>query len=448
MAGPSGSTAASAPQDARALTRRILALAVPAFGALIAEPLFLLADTAIIGHLGTAQLAGVGIGTTILHTLTGLMIFLAYATTPAVARLIGAGNPAAAMDRGRDGIWLGLLLGAVLAVLGWLAAPALTAALGATGEVQAHAVAYLRWSMPGLPALLAVLAATGVLRGLQDTVTPLVVAGVGFGANIGLNVALVYGLGWGVAGSAVGTSVVQWAMLVTYLFVLAPRFRRSGTAWAPRASGMRATAQVGSWLLLRTASLRAAILITVMAAAGAGDLTLAAQALIGAELGAARPDAARRLTRTMVRWGLGFGVVTGAVLALAAPVLPGLFTTDPTVQAAATVGLWVLAVGQPVAGYVFVLDGVLIGAGDARYLALAGLVNLVVYAPALWVLAQLATGGFGWTAAWPGPHAAVPDAGVQLGLLWLGFAGVYMGMRALTLGWRARRDDWMRLGVV
>lgn len=470
MAGPSGSTAAPAPQDARALTRRILALAVPAFGALIAEPLFLLADTAIIGHLGTAQLAGVGIGTTILHTLTGLMIFLAYATTPAVARLIGAGNLAAAMDRGRDGIWLGLLLGAVLAVLGWLAAPALTAALGATGEVQAHAVAYLRWSMPGLPALLAVLAATGVLRGLQDTVTPLVVAGVGFGANIGLNVALVYGLGWGVAGSAIGTSVVQWAMLVTYLFVLAPRFRRSGTAWAPRASGMRATAQVGSWLLLRTASLRAAILITVMAAAGAGDLTLAAhqlvftlfstlafaldalaiaaQALIGAELGAARPDAARRLTRTMVRWGLGFGVVTGAVLALAAPVLPGLFTTDPTVQAAATVGLWVLAAGQPVAGYVFVLDGVLIGAGDARYLALAGLVNLVVYAPALWVLAQLATGGFGWTAAWPGPNAAVPDAGVQLGLLWLGFAGVYMGMRALTLGWRARRDDWMRLGVV
>ena len=150
----------------------------------------------------------------------------------------------------------------------------------------------------------------------------------------------------------------------------------------------------------------------------------------------------------MVRWGLGFGVVTGAVLALAAPVLPGLFTTDPTVQAAATVGLWVLAAGQPVAGYVFVLDGVLIGAGDARYLALAGLVNLVVYAPALWVLAQIATGGLGWAVDWSDPNAAVPDAGVQLGLLWLGFAGVYMGMRALTLGWRARRDDWMRLGVV
>ena len=111
-------------------------------------------------------------------------------------------------------------------------------------------------------------------------------------------------------------------------------------------------------------------------------------------------------------------------------------------------GLWVLAAGQPIAGYVFVLDGVLIGAGDARYLALAGLVNLAVYAPVLWALAQIATGGLGWTVDWSDPAAHVPDAGEQLGLLWLGFAGVYMGMRALTLGWRARRDDWMRLGAV
>lgn len=469
MAEPQGSTAAPAPQDGRALTRRILALAVPAFGALLAEPLFLLADTAIVGRLGTPELAGVGIGTTVLHTATGLMIFLAYATTPAVARLIGAGDHAAAMDRGRDGVWLGLLLGAALAVLGWIAAPWLTGALGATGEVQEHAVAYLRWSMPGIPALLAVLAATGVLRGLQDTVTPLVVAGAGFAVNIGLNFALVYGAGLGVAGSAIGTSAVQWGMLLTYLAVLAPRFRRAGTSLAPRASGMRATAQVGSWLLLRTASLRAAILITVMAAAGAGDMTLAAhqlvftlfstlafaldalaiaaQALIGAELGASRPATARRLTDVMVRWGLGFGVVTGGLLALAAPWLPALFTTDPQVQAAATVGLWVLAAGQPIAGYVFVLDGVLIGAGDARYLALAGLLNLVVYAPVLWVLAQVAAGGLGWTVDWSDPAAHVPDAGEQLGLLWLGFAGVYMGMRALTLGWRARRDDWMRVGA-
>lgn len=457
----------SAP-DSRPLSRQILALAIPAFGALLAEPLFLLADTAIVGHLGTAELAGVGVGTTVLHTATGLLIFLAYSTTPAVARYLGAGNLGAAMARGRDGVWLGLLIGLALAVAGWVTAPALTGLIGAEGAVQDHAVAYLQWSMPGLPALLGVLAATGVLRGLQDTRTPLIVAGAGFGINIALNFALVYGLGLGVAGSAIGTSLVQWGMLVTYLAVLLPRFRAAGTHLAPSGTGMRATAQVGSWLLLRTASLRAAILVTVIAATGLGTATLAAhqlvftlystlafaldalaiaaQALIGKELGAGRTHVARELTRTMERWGVWFGVITGALLAALAWVLPPLFTPEPAVQAAATAGLLVLAVSQPIGGYVFVLDGVLIGAGDARYLALAGVVNLVVYLPALAGLVWVASGGLGWTQDWSDPGQA-PTAGVQLALLWAGFAGVYLGARAVTLGWRARSDAWMRAGA-
>jgi putative MATE family efflux protein len=449
-----------APRDPRPLSRQILALAVPAFGALLAEPLFLLADTAIVGHLGVAELAGVGVGTTILHTATGLMVFLAYSTTPAVSRFLGAGNLGAAMSRGRDGVWLALLLGLVLAVAGWFGAPALAGAIGADGAVQENAVAYLQWSMPGIPAMLGVLAATGVLRGLLDTRTPLVVAGAGFGINIGLNFVLVYVAGLGVAGSALGTSIVQWAMLGVYLAVLYPRFRSAGTRLAPSWPGMRSTARVGSWLLLRTASLRAAILATVVAATGLGVATLAAhqlvftvystlafaldalaiaaQALIGRELGAGRRAEARALTGTMVRWSLWFGVVTGAVLAVLAWVLPPLFTPEPAVQAAATAGLLVLAASQPMSGYVFVLDGVLIGAGDARYLAIAGVVNLAVYLPALAGLAWLAAGG--------ATGGAAPDAGVQLALLWAGFAGVFLGARAVTLGLRARTDTWMRTG--
>lgn len=468
----SASPGGPSPDPTDRLGRRILALAVPAFGALIAEPLFLLADTAIIGRLGTAELAGVGLGTTVLHTATGLLIFLAYATTPAVARLTGAGRRAEAMARGRDGLWLGALLGVVLAAAGWFAAPGLVGALGGDGAVHEHAVAYLRWSLPGLPALLAVLAATGVLRGLQDTRTPLVVAAAGFGANIALNWVLVYGAGLGVAGSALGTSVVQWAMLLTYLLVLAPRFRAAGTVLRPTAAGMRATAQVGSWLLLRTASLRLAILLTVLAATDAGEqvlaahqlvftlfstlafaldaLAIAAQALIGHELGRSDLSTARAVTGVMVRWSLGFGVLTGVLLAALAAVLPPLFTTDPAVQAAAGVGLLVLALAQPLAGYVFVLDGVLIGAGDAKYLALAGVVNVAVYAPVLWLLVRLAGGGLGVGAlALPGADTAgqaVP-APVQLALLWVGFGVVYMGMRALTLGLRARSDAWMRPGA-
>ena len=136
------------------MTRQILSLAVPAFGALIAEPLFLLADTAMIGRLGAAELAGVGLAAAIVQTVTGLLIFLAYSTTPAVARFLGAGQLDKALARGRDGIWLGLGLGAVIGVIGWYAAPLLEHV--ATDDAAPHAIAYMQYSMIGLPAMLAV----------------------------------------------------------------------------------------------------------------------------------------------------------------------------------------------------------------------------------------------------------------------------------------------------
>ena len=435
----------------RGHAREILRLAVPAFGALVAEPLFLLADSAIVGHLGVAQLAGVGLASAVLHTVVGLMVFLAYSTTPAVARAIGDGQLGKALAAGRDGVWLALMLGTLLAVAGFVMTEPLVGLLGAQGEVQAFAVDYLRWSMPGLVAMLLIFAGTGVLRGLQDTRTPLVVATAGFTLNIVLNYWLVYGLGWSVTGSAVGTSLAQWAMAAVYLMMVQRIARRHGVSLLPSWRGIRGMARVGSWLMLRTLSLRAAILATVLVVTAQGTvnlaahqlamtifsflafaldaLAIAAQALIGKELGASNPARARLLTATMTRWGAGFGVVTGVLLALAAPWVGALFTSDPEVQTVLAIALWVMAAGQPIAGYVFVLDGVLIGAGDARYLALAGLANLGVYAPLL---------------------AAVAFAGVAgsagLAWLWAAFALGYMAARAVTLGVRARSDRWMVLG--
>jgi putative MATE family efflux protein len=431
--------------------REILRLAVPAFGALIAEPLFLLADSAIVGHLGVAQLAGVGLASAVLHTAVGLMVFLAYSTTPAVARAVGHGQLGRALAAGRDGVWLALLLGIVLAVAGFWAAEPLVALMGAAGEVRSFAVDYLRWSMPGLVAMLLIFAGTGVLRGLQDTRTPLVVATAGFGLNIVLNLWLVYGLGWSVAGSAAGTSVAQWAMAAVYLVMVKRNAARHGIRLWPDWSGIRAMTRVGSWLMLRTLSLRIAILATVFVVTGQGAvnlaahqlamtifsflafaldaLAIAAQALIGKELGASNPVRARQLTRTMIRWGAGFGVVTGALLAVAAPWAGALFTPDAGVQSVLTYALWILAAGQPIAGYVFVLDGVLIGAGDAKYLALAGVLNLAVYVP---MLVAVAVSGM--------------SAAAALGWLWAAFALGYMAARAVTLGLRARSDGWMVLG--
>jgi putative MATE family efflux protein len=424
---------------------------VPAFGALVAEPLFLLADSAIVGHLGVPQLAGVGLASAVLQTVVGLMVFLAYSTTPAVARALGQGQVGKALAAGRDGAWLALLLGVLLAVAGFIAAEPLIGLLGADGSVRSFAIDYFRWSMPGLVAMLLVFAGTGVLRGLQDTRTPLVVATAGFGVNIVLNLWLVYGLGLSVVGSAMGTSLAQWGMAAVYLVMVRRYAVRHGVTLVPSWRGIRSMARVGSWLMLRTLSLRAAILATVVVVTAQGEvnlaahqlamtifsflafaldaLAIAAQALIGKELGASNAAKARELTRTMVRWGSGFGVVTGLLLAAVAPWVGILFTPDAHVQAVLAVALWVLAAGQPIAGYVFVLDGVLIGAGDARYLALAGLLNLAAYLP---LLAAVALSG--------GAGAA------GLGWLWAAFALGYMAARAVTLGLRARSDRWMVLG--
>ena len=436
----------------RSLGRQILALALPALGALIAEPLFLLADAAIVGHLGVSQLAGVGLASTVLQTAVGLMVFLAYSTTGTVARFLGGNRHREAVAAGRDGIALAVLLGLVLSTAGILLAPWVAGVLGAEGEVHRYAVDYLRWSMPGLTAMLVVLAATGVLRGLQDTRTPLVVAVAGFSVNIGLNFLLVYGMEMSVAGAALGTSISQWGMAAAYLVMVGRMARRRNVSLRPTAAGIAAGVQVGSWLMLRTASLRIAVLAAVVVATAQGQVSLAAhqlvmtfftflafaldalaiaaQAMIGKELGAGNRAMARELTRKMSVWGVGFGVITGVVLAVAAPFAGWIFTTDPGVVQALTAGLWVLAAAQPICGLVFVLDGVLIGAGDARYLAVTGVLNLLAYLPLLW-----------WV------HSSGLEGGSGIAWLWAAFGLGYMAARAVTLSWRTRSDAWMITGA-
>lgn len=445
-------TSSTPTESTRSISRQILALAVPALGALIAEPLFLIADSAIVGHLGVGELAGAALGTTVLQTAVGLMIFLAYATTPAVARALGAGQPGRAMAAGRDGMWFAIVLGAVLTVLGFFTAGPLVAAMGGEGETARFAVDYIHYSLPGLTAMLLVLAATGVLRGMQDTKTPLVVATAGFGLNILLNFSLVYGLDMSVAGAALGTSIAQWAMAAVYLWMILPRIVKEKVSLAPSWSGFISTGQVGSWLMLRNLTMRAALLLTVMVATNAGEQTLAAhqlvftifsflafaldalaiaaQAMIGKELGQGDAQQVRKLTAIMSRWGIYFGIATGVFLIATSWVFPMIFTTDAGIQHLTTMGLWILALSQPLCGLVFVLDGVLIGAGDAKYLGLVGVLNLAVYAPMLWAVQHFAQ-----------------DPASALIWIWVAFAIGYMASRGITLYVRSRSTAWMRLGV-
>ncbi|GAA5196035.1 MATE family efflux transporter [Microbacterium jejuense] len=434
------------------LNRDILRLAVPALGALIAEPLFLIVDSALVGHLGVVPLAGLGIASAVLQTIVGLMVFLAYSTTPAAARRFGAGDPSRAVSVGIDGMWLALGLGAVLAVVGYLATPFLVTLFGAPAEVAEQAEIYLGISMWGLPAMLVVFAATGLLRGMQDTVTPLWIAGLGFGANALLNWLFIYGFGWGIAGSAFGTVVAQWGMVAAYVVVVGRLARRHEASVRPQRDGVRGSARSGGWLFLRTVSLRVALLATVGVATGLGTdelagwqvaftifstaafaldaLAIAAQALVGKGLGAEDPHTVRRVLGRTVAWGAWFGIITGVLIGVLSGVIGLLFTGDAAIAALVQPALIVLAIAQPVCGVVFVLDGVLIGAGDARYLAIVGVLNLVPFVPALVIIAMVQPTG-------------------AAGLAWLAvaFFGVYMLARLLTLGWRVRGSTWMTVGA-
>ncbi|WP_375386408.1 MATE family efflux transporter [uncultured Microbacterium sp.] len=434
------------------LNRDILRLAVPALGALIAEPLFLIVDSALVGHLGVVPLAGLGIASAVLQTIVGLMVFLAYSTTPAVARRFGGGDPSRAVSVGIDGMWLALGLGAVLALVGYVTTPFLVGLFGAGAEVSEQAEIYLGLSMWGLPAMLIVFAATGLLRGMQDTVTPLWIAGLGFAANALLNWLLIYGFGWGIAGSAAGTVLAQWGMVGAYAYVIGRLARRHSASIRPQRDSVRASARSGGWLFLRTLSLRTALLATVAVAVGLGTgelagwqvvftiftttafaldaLAIAAQALIGKGLGAGDQPLVRRVLGRTVAWGAWFGVAVGLVVGALSGVIGIVFTGDAGVAALIQPALIVLAVAQPICGIVFVLDGVLIGAGDGRYLAVAGVINLVVFAPALALVAVLSPDG--WA-----------------GLAWLSasFFGVYMLARLATLGWRIRGAAWMTAGA-
>lgn len=427
--------------------REIFALALPAFGALVAEPLFVMADSAIVGHLGTPQLAGLGIAAAVLTTAVSVFVFLAYATTAAVSRRVGAGDLQAAIRQGIDGIWLALLLGAAVVAVVVPATPSLVSLFGASDTVAPYAITYLRISALGIPAMLMVLAATGVIRGLQDTRTPLYVAIGGFALNAGLNAALVYGAGLGIAGSAWGTVIAQCAMAAAYLVVVVRGARRHGASLRPDSAGIRACAQAGAPLLVRTLSLRAILLIATAVAARLGDADIAAhqillslwsllafaldaiaiagQAIIGRYLGASDTDGARAVCRRMVQWGIASGVVLGLLVVLARPVFVPLFTSDPAVEAALLPALLVVALSQPVSGIVFVLDGVLMGAGDGRYLARAMLLTLAAFAPAALL---------------------VPILGGGLTALWWAMT-LMMVVRMITLQLRAGSGRWLIAGA-
>lgn len=424
----------------RAVDREIWRLSAATFVALVSEPLLLLADAAIVGHLGTPELAGLGIATAVLGTVMSLSIFLAYGTTSGVSRLVGAGRERQALALGIDGLWLAVLLGGVVTVVGLVGNRTVIGWFGPTAEVADEAAAYLQIAWLGTIPMLVMLAAVGILRGFKDVRTPMVVAVAINLANIVLNYTLVYGFGWGIRGAATGTVIAQVLAAILLGAAVLRRARAAGAPLTPDVAGIRAAAHTGVPLVVRTLLLRAALLLMTWQATSYGApelatmqlaltiwtflsfaldaLGISAQTLVGTELGRDDRELARQLTTRLVWWGLALGAVFALALVGCAALLGPLFTSDVRVQDLLVPVLVVAALVQPVAGVVFVLDGILIGAGDTVYLAWGHAAVLAAFAP----MALLA-----------------PD----LTWLWVAFAVGFMGSRAVMLLLRARGDRWM-----
>ena len=427
--------------------RELLRLAVPAVGALVAEPLYLLADTAVVGHLGTSPLAGLAVASGVLLFAYGMCIFLAYGTTASVARLTGAGRPELAAAQAVQGLWLAASLGVALAILGAWFGQRLLGLLGAEGTVLDQAGTYLRISLLGAPAMLVMLAGVGYLRGRRDTVRPLWVA-VGTAAlNLILEVVLIYGFGLGIGASAAATVVAQWIGAGCYLVWIGSEVRCYEVSLGPDWSALRRLALVSTDLMVRNLSLGGTFLVGTSVAARIGaapvaahqvafhlwmtlaltmdGLAIAAQAMVGTALGAGDGDGARRIGRRTIVWSVGVGITLGLALLLARDSVSGLFSNDPAVVGLA--GFLLLHVGlmAPLSGVAFALDGILIGAGDQRFMARAMTASALV-ATAVMAAGRLADLGIGWLWA----------------AIWVFVAG-----RSVILGARFRGNHWVVLGA-
>jgi putative MATE family efflux protein len=369
--------------------REIFRLALPALGALAAEPVYLLVDTAIVGHLGRPQLAALGIASTVLGAVFAIFNFLQYGTTAQVARAGGAGEEETARRLGAQAVWLSLGFGLAVSVAIALLAEPLVSLMGGDGRTAAYAVTYLRIAAVGFPAAFLALGGQGYLRGVADLRTPLVVLIAGNVVNLVLELVLVYGLDWGIRGSASGTAVAQLAMGAAFLFVIQRRLRPGEAHLQPVLA--RRVLTLGKWIFVRTTALMGSFVLAGAVATRFGDASIAAhqvafqlwvflalvldsvaiagQIMVGRELGAGRRDDAYGAGERMIWLSVALGGAFALTMLALTSVLPRAFTGDASVLDQ-TALLWpIFALMQPLNGAVFALDGVLIGASDGPFLA-------------------------------------------------------------------------------
>lgn len=397
--------------------RDIFALALPAIGVLSATPLYLLLDTAIIGRLGSFELAALAVGTTVQSTVTTQLTFLSYGTTARAARLFGAGKRREAIAEGVQATWVGLGVGLFLAALIWLFAYDIALWLTGSSEIADAASSWLHIAALAIPLTLVTMAGNGWLRGIQNTRSPLyyTLAGVIPGAILIPILVDRYGLSGSAMANVVGVAITAICFLISLN-------REHEGGWQPKWSVMKHQLVMGRDLILRSLSFQIAFVSAAAVAARFGtaslaahqimlqlwnfitlvldSLAIAAQVLTGAALGRGTVGVAKHIGKRVTIYSLVFAGGLGVVFALLAGPIPRIFTHDSEVLATIATPWWLMIIMIVLGGVVFALDGVLLGAGDATYLRNITIASVLLgFLPGVWV--SFAIDG-GLTGIWAG----------------------------------------------
>jgi MATE family multidrug resistance protein len=412
----------TSPLRRTAFDREILALAIPALGALAADPLVSLVDTAFVGNLGRIPLGALGASAAVFGVAFSLFIFLAYGTTPMIARTRAAGDEALAERVGGHALTLAFGVGIVMAAVLAATADATLGLIGADAEVMPSAVSYLRIRSLALPAVLVVTAGHGIYRGYADTKTPFVITALLNAVNLVLDPLLIYTLGLGIQGAAWATVIAQAGGASWFLWSMLGSRRGVAVTWVrPVWVEMRPIVGAARALVVRTGSLIGAMTLATAVAARLGTvplgahqvatqlwlflalvvdaLAIAAQMMIGRELGRGDTERARLVADRLVVMGAVFGVALAAAMAAGWGIIPELFSDDPAVVRTVSQIYGFVVVMQPLNAVVFVWDGVAIGSEDYTYLAASMLVSAL---SAVVVLLAVLPRGWGLPGVWWG----------------------------------------------
>ncbi len=441
------------------IRQAIVLLAIPMILELSLESVFAVVDMYFVGHMANAEVAVATVGLTesMITIIYSIAIGLSTAATAMVSRRIGEKDPEAAARAGVQSIIIGVVAALVISAIGVFFAPELLGMMGAQPEVMAEGASFTRIMLGGSTVIVLLFLINGIFRGAGDAAIAMRSLWLASGLNIVLCPLFIYGIGdwegWGLKGAAIATTIGRGSGVLYQCWHLFKgdhmiRFKRKylqidmklirsliGIAWP---ATLQFIITSGSWIVLAwivsttggttaSAGYQIAIRNVVFFILPAWGLSNAAATLVGQNLGAQRPDRAKKSVFLAAQYNAIFMAFVMLLFVFFPQPIIGIFTRDAAVQEVGVRALRIIGYGYIFYGIGMVMMQALNGAGDTKSPTWISLICFWGFqVPFAYLLAK--TGGMGPT----GAFIAVPAAETLI---------------ALLTWWWFRRGKWSKVVV-